>query len=178
MLNREFGDIACVRILTTLGKMTLHIDTLRAPLTARYFLDDVITRRFDGTSFYRIATAANRDADEAVAIEIIQGGEPQPAAAPAPGLPHESTAMTGLSHRRGTISLARFAPGAVYHSFFLCGRDEPELDFGGARQPDGQGFAAFGNIVEGFDVLIRLFAAAEPCERLKHEIMIERITLL
>jgi len=172
------ADGPLVRIVTALGEMVLGIDTHRAPATSGYFLDDVASGRFDGTSFYRIATDANRDEDQSVTIEVIQGGDPQPPIGPAPSLRHESTASTGLRHRRGTISLARFAPGAVYHSFFICGRDEPSLDFGGARQPDGQGFPAFGGVIAGFDVLDRLFDAAELRERLTREIPIERIILL
>lgn len=177
-MNEDPADGSRVRIVTALGEMVLGIDTHRAPATAAYFLDDVASGRFDGTSFYRIATGANRDEDQSVTIEVIQGGDPQPAIAPPPNLRHESTASTGLRHRRGTISLARFEPGAVYHSFFICRRDEPSLDFGGARQPDGQGFPAFGRIIAGFDVLDRLFDAAGPRERLAREIPIERILLL
>ncbi len=112
--------------------MRVHVDVARAPETAGYFLRDVAAGLFDGTSFYRIATDANQDDDQPVSIEVIQGGLPQPEVAPASSLRHESTAETGLRHERGTISLARFAPGAVYHSFFICGRDEPSLDPGGA----------------------------------------------
>lgn len=177
-MNWHPADDPRVRIVTALGEMVLSIDLHRAPATAGYFLDDVVAGRFDGTSFYRIATGANRDEDQSVTIEVIQGGDRQPAIAPAPSLLHESTAVTGLQHRRGTISLARFEPGAVYHSFFLCGRDEPSLDFGGGRQPDGQGFPAFGGVISGFDVLDRLFDAAEMRERLSREILIERIELL
>ena len=86
-----------------------------------------------------------------------------------PSITHETTGMTGLRHRRGTVSLARFAPGAVYHSLFVCMRDEPGLDEGGSRQPDGQGFAAFGSVVEGFEHLAHFFDenadAAEYLER-------------
>jgi peptidyl-prolyl cis-trans isomerase A (cyclophilin A) len=169
-------DQVCgVLISTPLGDMRLRIETVRAPATARYFLEDVDAGRFDGTSFYRIATDANQDDDQPVPIEVIQGGLPQPHQAPPPSLRHESTAETGLRHERGTISLARFAPGAVYHSFFLCRREEPSLDHGGSRNPDGQGFPAFGRLVDGFDVLDRLFAAAEPREALRRGIPIWRI---
>jgi len=167
-----------VLISTPLGDMRVHVDATRAPETADYFLRDVAAGLFDGTSFYRIATDANQDDDQPVTIEVVQGGVRQPETAPAPSLRHESTAETGLRHERGTISLARFAPGAVYHSFFICRRDEPSLDYGGARQPDGQGFPAFGRLVDGFDVLDRLFEAAEAQELLSTEIPILRISLL
>ena len=82
-------------------------------------------------------------------IAVIQGGLRHEREDLPPVIAHETTAMTGLRHLKGTVSLARFAPGAVYHSFFICLRDEPVLDFSGARHPDGQGFAAFGRVVAG-----------------------------
>ena len=167
-----------VLISTPLGDMRVHVDVAHAPKTAGYFLRDVAAGLFDGTSFYRIATDVNQDDDQPVTIEVVQGGLRQPETAPAASLRHESTAETGLRHERGTISLARFAPGAVYHSFFICRRDEPSLDHGGARQPDGQGFPAFGRLEEGFDVIDRLFEAAEAQELLSTEIPILRIRLL
>ena len=109
---------------------------------------------------------------------MIQGGLRHQREDLAPVIPHETTAMTGLRHLKGTVSLARFAPGAVYHSFFICLRDEPVLDFGGARHPDGQGFAAFGRVVEGFDVVQRIYARAEEAEYLKNAIAIRRAAIL
>jgi len=134
--------------------------------------------RFDGTSFYRIVTLTNQEPGQPADIEIVQGGGRQPFEPTAPVIPHESTRDSGLRHQRGTISLSRFAPGAVYGGFFLCANDQPALDFGGARQPDGLGFAAFGRVRDGLDVLDRLFARAEERELLRHEIAIHRISLL
>ena len=97
--------------------------------------------RYDGSSFFRIVTLSNQSAERHRRIAVIQGGLRHEREDLEPVIPHESTATTGLRHLKGTVSLARFAPGAVYHSFFICLRDEPVLDFGGARHPDGQGFA-------------------------------------
>ncbi|QTH21489.1 peptidylprolyl isomerase [Rhizorhabdus wittichii] len=167
-----------VLLSTDDGDMTIAVDGVRAPASAGYFLGEVRAGRFDGTSFYRIATLANQEPGQPAAIEIVQGGGRQPLAPTSPIIPHESTRDTGLRHRRGAISLGRFAPGAVYGGFFLCASDQPALDFGGGRQPDGQGFAAFGMIAEGLDLLDRLFARAESQEILRHEIPIRRIILL
>jgi peptidyl-prolyl cis-trans isomerase A (cyclophilin A) len=133
---------------------------------------------YDGSSFFRIVTLANQRVEQTRRIAVIQGGlrherEDLPAV-----IPHETTAVTSLRHLKGTVSLARFAPGAVYHSFFICLRDEPALDFGGARHPDRQGFAAFGRVAEGFEVVERIFARAEAQEYLKNEIRIERVRIL
>ena len=167
-----------VQVATALGQFTLDIRADAAPASAGYFLADVRAGLYDGSSFFRIVTLANQQAEEERRIEVIQGGlkyirEDLPAV-----IPHETTAMTGLRHLKGTVSLARFAPGAVYHSFFICLRDEAALDFGGARHPDGQGFASFGSVGDGFDVVERIFARAEPREYLEKEIKIERVRIV
>ncbi len=69
---------------------------------------------------------------------------------------HETTAQTGILHKDGTISMARNEPGAASSEFFICINDQPQLDFGGRRNPDGQGFAAFGRVVEGMDVVRKI----------------------
>jgi peptidyl-prolyl cis-trans isomerase A (cyclophilin A) len=163
-----------VRLQTALGDITAEVFEDRAPASAGYFLADVRGGLFDGSSFFRIVTLANQEAEEGRRIEVIQGGLKHTSTDLPAVIPHETTAMTGLKHLKGTVSLARFAPGAVYHSFFICLRDEPCLDFGGARHPDGQGFAAFGRVVEGFEVVEHIFAQAEPEEYLKRTIAIER----
>ena len=168
-----------VQLTTELGEIRIEADEDRAPASAGYFLADVRSGLYDGSSFFRIVTLTNqRQVERARKIAVIQGGlkhtrEDLPAV-----IPHETTAATGLRHLKGTVSLARFAPGAVYHSFFICLRDEPALDFGGARNPDGQGFAAFGRVAQGFDVVERIFAQAEVQEHLSKEIGIARVRVL
>jgi peptidyl-prolyl cis-trans isomerase A (cyclophilin A) len=166
-----------VRIDTRLGAIEIAVAADSAPASAGYFLDDARAGRFDGASFFRIVTLANQSAEAGRRIAVIQGGLKHPSADLPTVIPHETTAMTGLRHLKGTVSLARFAPGAVYHSFFICLRDEPCLDFGGARHPDGQGFAAFGQVERGFDVIERIFALGEAEEYLKNEIRIERVSI-
>jgi len=170
--------MAWVQVQTELGDFAVEVREDRAPASAGYFLADVRTGRYDGSSFFRIVTLSNQQVDKHRKIAVIQGGlkherEDLPAV-----IPHETTAMTGLKHLKGTVSLARFAPGAAYHSFFICLRDEPALDFGGARHPDGQGFAAFGHVAQDFDVVQRIFARAETQEYLENEIRIERARIL
>jgi peptidyl-prolyl cis-trans isomerase A (cyclophilin A) len=168
-----------VELTTELGVIELAVHEEQAPASAGYFLADVRNGLYDGTSVFRIVTLANQRAIERERrIAVIQGGLRHQREDLAPVIPHETTAMTGLRHVKGTVSLARFAPGAVYHSFFICLRDEPVLDFGGARHPDGQGFAAFGRVVEGFDVVQRIYARAEEAEYLKNAIAIGRAAIL
>jgi peptidyl-prolyl cis-trans isomerase A (cyclophilin A) len=167
-----------VRIETELGEIEVELFEKQAPASAGYFLADVRAGLYDGSGFFRIVTLSNQSAEKHRRIAVIQGGLRNEREDLTPVIPHETTAMTGLKHLKGTVSLARFAPGAVYHSFFICLRDEPVLDFGGARHPDGQGFAAFGRVIQGFDVAERIFARAERQEYLENEIRIERVRIL
>jgi peptidyl-prolyl cis-trans isomerase A (cyclophilin A) len=167
-----------VRIETELGDIEIEVFKQRAPASAGYFLADVQAGLYDGSSFFRIVTLSNQSTEKHRRIAVIQGGLRHEREDLPPVIPHETTAMTGLKHLKGTASLARFAPGAVYHSFFICLRDEPVLDFGGARHPDGQGFAAFGRVAEEFDVVQRIFARAEQAEYLKNEIAIRRAVVV
>lgn len=170
--------MARVRIETALGTMTMEVFEESAPASAAYFLADVRSGLFDGTSFFRIVTLANQSAEPHRRIEVIQGGLKHESTDLLPIILHETTAATGLKHLKGTVSLARFAPGAVYHSFFICLRDEPALDFGGARNPDGQGFAAFGRVAEGFEVVERIYACGETEEYVKDAVRIESALIL
>jgi peptidyl-prolyl cis-trans isomerase A (cyclophilin A) len=168
--------MSLVRIETALGNIGIELFDAAAPASAGYFLADVRAGLFDGSSFFRIVTLTNqRLVERRRKIAVIQGGLKHAREDLPPVIPHETTVMTGLRHLRGTVSLARFAPGAVYHSFFICLRDEPALDFGGARHPDGQGFAAFGRVTQGFDVVERIYARAEAQEHLSKEIGIARV---
>lgn len=167
-----------VQLTTEPGVIALAVHEEQAPASAGYFLADVRNGFYDGASFFRIVTLANqRTVARERRIAVIQGGLRHEREDLPPVIPHETTAMTGLRHLKGTVSLARFAPGAVYHSFFICLRDEPALDFGGARHPDGQGFAAFGSVTAGFDVVQRIYARAEARDYLETEIKIVRVRI-
>lgn len=148
-----------VEVRTADFAFVLGVRLDRAPISSRYFLDDVDARLLDGSSIFRIVTLQNQPASQPAKIEVIQMGFPEMDSTIPPTIVHESTQQTGLRHLKGTVSLARFAPGAVYHSFFVCMRDEPALDHGRTRNPDGMGFAAFGFVAAGFEHLQRVFAA-------------------
>jgi peptidyl-prolyl cis-trans isomerase A (cyclophilin A) len=111
-----------------------------------------------------------------VKIEVIQGGlQFSKDKKPFPPITHETTDKTGLLHKDGTISMARLAPGSADSEFFICVGDQPELDFGGKRNPDGQGFAAFGRVVEGLDVVHKIQQQPDEGQMLKQRVMIENI---
>ena len=129
---------------------------------------------------FRIVTL-NNQANAEHKIEVVQGGlkfdavkgyEPGNVLAP---IRHESTEDTGIKHKDGTISMGRFAPGETYGSFFFCIGDQPELDYGGRRFPDGQGASAFGAIVNGRDILQKVFECAEESEFPKKEVLIRSV---
>jgi len=152
-----------VRLVTELGVIVVEVYPERAPVTVANFLRHVDEGRLAGSTFYRVVRLDNQPNDE-VKIEVIQGGPRRLSRElRLPPIAHESTEETGLRHLDGTISMARSAPGTASSEFFICVGNQPELDYGGRRNPDGQGFAAFGRVVEGMDV-VRRIQALQPGE--------------
>jgi peptidyl-prolyl cis-trans isomerase A (cyclophilin A) len=144
------------------------------------YLAYVDAGHLDGGSVYRIVTPGNQQPGTAHKVEVVQWGMnlPDDQPAPLPPIRHETTQQTGLRHRDGTVSMARNAPGTATAEFFICIGDQPELDHGGRRNPDGQGFAAFGQVVEGRDVLQALYARAQADPYLKPPITVTRVRRL
>ncbi len=151
-----------VRLTTALGEIDLEIDSARAPRTAENFLRYVDAGRYDGGRFHR-TVRPDTETRHDVPIEVVQAGvAPEREREDFPPVPLEPTSVTGLRHRDGTLSMARAAPDSATSDFFVCLGDQPSLDFAGARNPDGQGFAAFGRVVRGMDVVRRI--QASPAE--------------
>lgn len=140
-----------VVIDTAAGEIEIELDASRAPRSVANFLRYVDEQFFDGTSFYRTVTAGNQP-DNLIKIAVIQGGADGARAAHDP-IALERTSVTGLKHLDGTVSMARNGPDTATSEFFICVGDQPELDFGGRRNADGQGFAAFGRVVRGLEVV-------------------------
>lgn len=143
---------APVRVLlrTEAGPITLELYPHRAPATVANFLAYVDRGLWKGAAFYRAVSPANDH--NAATISVLQGGLDRDDC-PLPLVPHESTRASGLSHHRGMISMARGAPGTAGCDFFIVTAESPALDYGGARNPDGQGFAAFGRVASGMNVV-------------------------
>ena len=142
-----------VLMTTNLGEIELEIFIAEAPASAANFLRYVDEERYVGATFYRTVRLDNQ-AQSLTKIEVIQGGlgmDSHPSKLSA--IPHETTALTGLRHLEGTVSMSRLDPGSASSEFFICINDQAALDFGGARNPDGQGFAAFGRVTRGMDVV-------------------------
>jgi peptidyl-prolyl cis-trans isomerase A (cyclophilin A) len=144
-----------VIIQTDLGNIEVEVDSIHAPLTATNFLRYVDLGFYRVGRFHRTVTAANQPNDK-VKIAVIQAGLDSLRVQDFPPIPLERTKVTGLSHRDGTISMARGGPDTATSDFFICVGDQPSLDFGGKRNPDGQGFAAFGRVVLGMDVVTKI----------------------
>jgi peptidyl-prolyl cis-trans isomerase A (cyclophilin A) len=164
-----------IRVLidTEAGPIAIELDAARAPRTVTNFLRYVDEQFFDGTSFYRTVTPGNQP-DNLIKIEVIQGGADGTKATHEP-IALEPTSVTGLKHRDGTVSMARNGPDTATSEFFICVGDQPELDFGGRRNPDGQGFAAFGRVVKGMDVVRLIEYRAADRQRLAPPVRIRTV---
>lgn len=147
---------------TDAGAITLELYPEKAPATVENFLRYADEGAFEGAFFYRVTRPENDPS-----ITVVQGGLWAPWTegmdedfeAPFPPIVHETTELSGLTHEDGVISMARVEPGTASSEFFINVGDNPSLDFGGTRNPDGQGFAAFGRVVDGMDVVRALYQA-------------------
>jgi len=138
-------------IKTEVGDIEMALFSENAPNTVANFIRYVEQGRFEDARFFRVVTPENQPNDS-IRIEVIQGeivGQEEGFAA----IQLETTRETGLRHLDGAVSMARGAPHTAKSSFFICIGDQPELDFGGMRNPDGQGFAAFGQVTKGMDIV-------------------------
>ena len=146
-------NITCL-IKTKLGNITVELYPSKAPITVANFLKYVDAHLYDSSSFFRAVTLNNQPKDS-IKIEVIQGGDIDSVKDFAP-IPLETTKQTGLLHKNGTISMARGKPATATSSFFICINDQPSLNYGGMRNKDGQGFAAFGKVIKGMDVVKKI----------------------
>jgi peptidyl-prolyl cis-trans isomerase A (cyclophilin A) len=149
-------DTSLVRVTLKTGKgvITADINVGKAPITGRNFLRYVDTRRYDEAKFYRASHVPTQPQ-----YGLIEGGfrgDPTRMFKP---IPHESTTRTGLTHKDGTLSMARRAPGSATSDFFICIGDQIGYDADPSAAGDNQGFAAFGQVVDGMDVVHAIFEA-------------------
>ncbi|HAH54277.1 MAG TPA: peptidylprolyl isomerase [Flavobacterium sp.] len=151
-LSAQKKEICIIK--TSLGDITVELYPKKAPITVANFLKYVDACLYDNTTFFRSVTLNNQP-NNSVKIEVIQGGEVDSTKVFA-AIPLERTSKTGVLHKNGTISMARDNPDSATCSFFICINDQPSLDFAGKRNKDGQGFAAFGKVIKGMDVVKKI----------------------
>jgi peptidyl-prolyl cis-trans isomerase A (cyclophilin A) len=149
-----------VRIETAMGSIDIVVDTRHAPLTAANFLKYVDGKLYDGGRFHRATRPDNYvpQLPDRPPFQIVQADiDPQRSKDKFPPIALERTTATGLTHKAGTLSMPRGASAdSATSGFVICLEDTPSLDFGSKRYPDGQGFAAFGHVVKGLDVVRRI----------------------
>lgn len=152
-----------VLITTKFGDIEVEIYPDRAPETCKAFLSYVHEGLYKDASFYRVLNTSNQASDRPKA-ELIQGGiwQTNPDRLETlKGIPHETTQKTGILHKTGTISLAREEPGSASSEFFIVIGDQPGYDSAGVNNPDHLGYAAFGRVVRGMDVVMLLYNKPE-----------------
>jgi peptidyl-prolyl cis-trans isomerase A (cyclophilin A) len=156
IVSAQTRPVAVV-IQTNFGSIDAEIDTVHAPVTAANFLKYVDAGYYNGGQFHRTVKPDNQPNNQ-VRIEVVQAGIKSGAPEFSP-IALERTSLTGLLHRDGTMSMARNGPDTATADFFICIGAQPSLDFGGKRNSDDQGFAAFGQVVKGMDVVRKIQAA-------------------
>lgn len=155
-----------VQFVTALGDIEVELDAKAAPVTVTNFLRYVLEGFYRNGEFFRTVTPDNQPTND-VKIEVLQArADPSREGEFFPPIPLERTHDTGLRHLDGTLSMARSGPDTAQDSFSICIGDQPELDFGGRRNPDGQGFAAFGRVVKGMDIVRIIHAMPADGQRL------------
>ncbi|MDP2389587.1 MAG: peptidylprolyl isomerase [Acidobacteriota bacterium] len=165
--GNHLGAQSPVRVLvqTELGDIVVEVDQANAPATAANFLRYVDAGHYNGGSWHRTVKPDNQP-ESTIKIEVIQAGvHPDQTKSGFPPIALERTSVTGLLHKDGVISMARSGPDSATSGWFICINDQPSLDFGGQRNPDGQGFAAFGRVVSGMDVVRKIQAAPSSADR-------------
>ncbi|WP_267435713.1 peptidylprolyl isomerase [Sphingomonas sp. GM_Shp_1] len=147
-----------VAMQTSLGPVVLDLDRIHAPITTANFLRYVDQHRLDGVTFYRtVRPAAN--------FGFVQFGIQNEPKRILPPIAHEPTTKTGIKHTDGAISVARLAPGSARGDFTIMVGDQPSLDADPSKPGDNLGYAAFGHVVEGMDVIHRILdAPADPAK--------------
>ena len=175
MVSCARETIIPISMETELGPIQLELYPDRAPITVSNFLRYMDENRYEDFHFYRVVHMENQP-DNDVKIEVIQGGlgfDKHPMELPT--IVHETTDKTGIRHLNGTLSMARMEPGTASSEIFICINDQPELDYSGKRNPDGQGFSAFGKVISGMDVVRKIQLLPETKQMLDKVVKVNSI---
>jgi peptidyl-prolyl cis-trans isomerase A (cyclophilin A) len=175
--NQPASNNPHITINTSLGDIEVELFPKQAPRTVAAFLSYIDSGFYTNSSFYRVVLLEGLSS--ANNVGLIQGGIYQtndklhPSV---PGIVHESTKQTGLSHTNGTISLARTTPGSANTEFFICIGDQTQFDYGNENAGDTLGFAAFGRVVNGMEVVRRIQGQPKQGQSFNEKILIKKIT--
>ena len=152
-MSCEIKKDTIIQIDTDYGNIYLKLFVKKAPITCNNFLRYIDEYRYKDFHFYRTVVMSNQPKNN-IKIEVIQGGLGfEEHLMELPPILHETTDITGIKHLNGTLSMARIEPGSASSEVFICINDQPELDYGGKRNIDGKGFAAFGKVIKGLSVV-------------------------
>ncbi len=162
-----------IEIKTSEGTIVAELYKEKAPESVKAFLAIVDQGLYKRSYFYRILSDENQPSN-APKAELIQGGlwSRTRARPELPRIPHETTAQSGLTHSAGTLSLAREEPGSASSEFFITLTDLPGFDFGGENNADGQGYAAFGKVIRGMEVVRKIYRKPESNQYFDPPVMI------
>lgn len=167
-----------IEIHTQFGVIGLELYEDKAPKTSKNFIRYIEDYRYADATFYRVVKEDNQP-NSNIKIQVIQGGlyeDDHPMFLPP--IEHESTDETGIQHLDGTISMARYGPGTATFEFFICVGDQPSLNYGGGRNSDGEGFAAFGRVVYGMDVVKLIHQFPDSSQYLVPRIKIDTMVIV
>jgi len=159
-------------IETTEGTILVELYPDNAPVTVTNFLRYVDAELYTNGSFFRVTTSEN-EATRDVKIEVIQGGKGK--GKDFNPIEIETTEKTGILHKNGTLSMARSNPNTATNSFFICINAQPDLDYAGKRNPDGYGFAAFGKVIKGMEIVRKIQSRENKNQRLLKPVIIKSI---
>ena len=155
------GKPVIVVLETSLGKFEVAVDVERAPKTSTNFLKYIDDGAYNSGFFHRTVRPDTESRTD-FPIQVVQASTAK-TSKQYPAIPLERTSITGIKHVAGTISMARLTADTAISDFFICITDSPELDFDGKRNADGQGFAAFGKVISGMDVIRKI--QSSPTQR-------------
>ena len=164
-----------IEMNTVYGSICVKLFVKEAPTTCNNFLRHIDEHRYKDFHFYRTVTMSNQPMSN-IKIEVIHGGLGfEKDSLELPPILHETTNATGIKHMNGTISMARIEPGSASSEIFICINDQPELNYGGRRNIDGQGFAAFGKVIKGLNVVKEIHSLPQKDQFLNKEVKVNSI---
>ncbi|MEQ8514237.1 MAG: peptidylprolyl isomerase, partial [Chromatocurvus sp.] len=157
--------VSFLDVSTEIGGFEIQLLDNRAPATCAYFRELAMRGAFRDGSIFRVVSRKKHIKHGETPIDVVQVGTALGLDEARRIITHEHSGVSGIRHGRGVVSAARFAPGELYGSFFICLEAEPALDFGGERHLDSAGFAAFGVVTAGLNVIVSAHDRAEdrPC---------------